>query len=115
MGNNRRRRISATATRPTRTPATIESLSDELLRLTSHRDDGIAVDAQALHAELIALGPTPSAQQFERVYRLIFNARLALPEADLRAWRGAHGIARAVFVKLVRLHKINVERRKASR
>lgn len=114
MGNNRRRR-TASATRPTRTPATIDSLCTELLRLSTHRDDAIAANAESVRVEIMALGSAPSAQQFERVYRLIFNARIALPEADIRAWRGAHGIARAVFMKLVRAHKAEVERRKASR
>lgn len=112
MGSNRRRGIPPTAARPSRTPATIESLSTELLRLSSHRDDGIAANADSLRAEHMALGPTPSAQQFERVYRRVFNARIALPEGDLRAWRAAHGIARAVLVKLVRAHKAEQRRKK---
>lgn len=111
MSNNRRR-TPRPASRRSRTPATIESLDAELLRLSSHRDDDIAVDADALRAELTALGPTPSAQQFERVYRGVFNARLALPHGDLRAWRAAHGIARAILVNLVRAHRDAVQRQK---
>lgn len=112
MGKHSRSRVTRLASRPSRTPATIESLSSELFRLSSHRDDDIAVNAAALHAELTALGPSPSAQQFEKILSGVFKARIALPEGDLGAWRAAHGIARAVFVKLVQAHRANVLRRR---
>jgi hypothetical protein len=112
MSNNRRHRNSPVAARLSRTPATIASLSAELLRLSSHPDDGIASTADYLRADLAALGPSPSAQQFEGLYRNVFSAHIALSKADLSAWRAAHGIARAVLVGLVRAHKTELQRRR---
>ena len=96
-----------------RTPATIETLTVALERLSEHRDDDVATAAARILAQIEALDVDPSAQEFERIHAGILSARLGAPTGLGRDWRTAHGIARAVFVRLVR--KLKAERmRRAS-
>lgn len=88
-----------------RTPATLESLADALYELSSHRDDDVATAAASILTEVRTLDASPTAQRFQGIHARVFAARLGAPTGLSRDWRAAHGISRAVLVRLVRTLK----------
>lgn len=99
---------------PARTPANTHTLADALRRLSAHRNDDIATAAVGILAQLETLGDEPTAQQFEPVHARVLAARLSAPVGLGGDWRAAHGIARAVYVRLVRRLKTETHRRASS-
>lgn len=113
MSQPRRRSPTRPSRVRPRAPATVESLADALHRLSSHRDDDIATAALSILTELRALEADPSAQQFQYIHARVFAARLGAPTGLSRDWRAAHGISRAVLVRLVR--ELKARRLRAAR
>ena len=81
----------------------LRRLAQELHRLSSHRDDGMAIAALGFWNDLRALGDAFTAQEFGDFYIAIYRAERRSIGTDTRQeWRALHRTAMATFHSILR-------------